>query len=92
MSGLIGTVRATPHFWRVHAFCTRGSVESVSETELIVRRSGAAPEHRKFEPLDSLRAELEAFADAVEGRSTFPVTPEAMLRTVAAFEAVIAWG
>lgn len=89
VSGLIGTVRATPHFWRIHAFCTRGSVESVSETELIVRRSGAAPERQTLEPLDSLRTELEAFADAVEGRSPFLVTPDAMLRTVAAFEAVI---
>lgn len=89
VSGLIGTVRATPYFWRVHAFCTKGSVESVGETELVVRRSWAQPERVLLEPFDSLRAELEIFADAVEGKAPFPIAPERMLDTVAAFEAVV---
>ena len=38
---------------------------------------------------DSLRAELETFADAIDGRAPFPVPPAQMLQTVAAFEAVI---
>jgi predicted dehydrogenase len=42
-----------------------------------------------FEPFDSLRAELELFADAVEGKAPFQVVPEGVLDTVAAFEAVI---
>lgn len=89
VSGLISTVRATPYFWRVHVFGTKGSVESVGENELVMRRSGARPERLLFEPFDSLRAELEAFADAVEGKAPFPIAPERMLDTVAAFEAVI---
>jgi len=39
--------------------------------------------------VDSLRAELEAFADAAAGRAPFPITPAQMLDTVAAFEAVV---
>jgi predicted dehydrogenase len=89
VSGLLGTVRATPYFWRVHAFGTHGSAESVGETELILRRSGAPPERLQLQPFDSLRAELEAFADAIEGRAPFPITPHQMLETVAAFEAVM---
>lgn len=89
VSGLLGTVRATPHFWRVHAFGARGSAESVGENELIVRRSRAQPERLQLPPVDSLRAELEAFADAIEGRAPFPITPQQMLETVAAFETVI---
>lgn len=52
---------------------------------------GAALEARRVQlwPADSLIAELEAFADAVEGRAPFPVTPAQMLDTVAAFEATI---
>lgn len=89
VSGMIGTVRATPYFWRVHVFGTKGSLESVGENELVVRRSGASPERLMFEPLDSLRSELELFADAVEGKAPFQVMPEGVLDTVAAFEAVI---
>ena len=73
----------------MHAFGTRGSAESVGENELIVRRSGAQPERLQLPPVDSLRAELEAFADAIEGRAPFPITPPQMLETVAAFETVI---
>ncbi len=88
-SGLLATVRATPFYWRVHAFGTRGNAEVLGETELILRMSGKAPQRMALEPADSLRAELEAFADAIEKRAPFPVTPLQMLQTVAAFEAVI---
>ena len=89
VSGLLATVRATPFYWRVHAFGTLGSAEVLGETELVLRMSGRPPERRSLAPADSLRAELEAFADAVEGRAPFPVTPAQMLDTVAAFESVV---
>jgi predicted dehydrogenase len=88
-SGLLATVRATPFYWRVHAFGSRGNAEVLGETELILRMGGKPPLRIQLEPADSLRAELEAFADAVEKRAPFPVTPAQMLQTVAAFEAVI---
>jgi predicted dehydrogenase len=88
-SGLLATVRATPFYWRVHAFGTKGNAEVLGETELVLRMSGRPPEHRRLTPVDSQRAELEAFADAVEHRAPFPVTPAQMLDTVAAFESVV---
>ena len=39
--------------------------------------------------MDALRVELEAFADAIEGRAPFPVSGADMLATVTAFDAVI---
>ena len=90
VSGLLATVRATPFYWRVHAFGTQGNAEVLGETELVLRMSGARPERRNLAPVDSLRAELDAFADAVEGRAAFPITPGQMLDTVAAFERVVA--
>ncbi len=51
--------------------------------------SEKSPRRLQLEPVDSLRAELEAFADAIEKRAPFPVAPAQMLQTVAAFEAVI---
>jgi predicted dehydrogenase len=88
-SGLLATVRATPFFWRVHAFGSEGSAEVLGETELILRKPGAAPRRVSLDPVDSLRAELEAFADAIDGRAAFPISQTQMLHTVTAFEAVI---
>jgi len=89
VSGLLATVRATPFFWRVHAFGTKGNAEVLGETELVLRMSGQPPRRVDLEPADSLRAELEAFADAVDKRAPFPVTPAQMLETVTAFEAIV---
>jgi predicted dehydrogenase len=88
-SGQLATVRATPFYWRIHVFGSRGSAEVLGETELILRESGAAPRHLRLEPRDALRAELEAFADAAEGRVAFPVPPDEMLATIGAFEATV---
>ena len=88
-SGLLATVRATPFYWRIHAFGTRGSAEVLGETELVLHRSGEKPRRIMLEPADSLVGELEAFADAIDGRAPFPVTPAQMLDTVAAFEATV---
>lgn len=88
-SGTLATVRATPFYWRVHVFGSRGSAEVLGETELILRLSGRAPERKQLEACDSLRAELEAFAEAVEGHAPYPITPEQMLATVSGFEATV---
>ena len=63
--------------------------EALGEAELVLRLKGRETETRRFEPLDSIRAELEAFADAVRGRAPYPITPEEMVTTVATFEAVV---
>src|SRR5580765_7373669 len=44
VSGLLATVRATPFYWRVHVFGTRGNAEVLGETELVLRMGGRAPE------------------------------------------------
>lgn len=88
-SGLLATVRATPFFWRVHAFGSEGSAEVLGQMELILRKSGEAPRRVLLDPVDSLRAELEAFADAIDGLAAFPISQIQMLQTVTAFEAVI---
>ncbi len=50
---------------------------------------GAKPKRESFEPVDTLRAEFDAFADAVAGRAPYPIPASQMIDTVAAFEAVI---
>jgi predicted dehydrogenase len=89
-TGLLATVRAVPMFWRVHVFGTHGSAEARGEDTLIVARIGEEPQTQAFEHVDSLRVLVEAFADAVEGKAPFPVTPPQMLDMIGAFEAIIA--
>jgi len=51
--------------------------------------AGAKPQSAHFEPVDSLSAEFDVFADAVAGRAPYPIPTSHMVNTVAAFEAVI---
>ncbi|HXF67021.1 MAG TPA: Gfo/Idh/MocA family oxidoreductase [Burkholderiales bacterium] len=88
-SGFLGAVRASPFYWRVQVFGDEASAEALGETEVVIRLRGGRIERREFPKVDSLRAELEAFADAIEGRNPYPVTPQEMVDTIAAFEAVV---
>jgi predicted dehydrogenase len=85
----MATVRAAPMIWRIHVFGTDGMAEARGEDTLIVTRIGGEPREQTFPHVDSLRVLIEAFADAVEGRAPFPVTPDQMLDVIGAFEAVI---
>jgi predicted dehydrogenase len=89
IGGMLAAVRSTPAFWRVHVFGREASAEVLGRTELILRRSGKDPEHRRFEPVDSVRVNLEAFADAVAGRVPYPIPPREIVDVVAAFEAIV---
>ena len=90
VTGTLSTIRATPFFWRVHVFGTKGSAEVLDETTLVERRSGSRPKQHTFPAIDTLRAELEAFADAIERKRPFPVPEADVLATLSAFEAALA--
>ena len=89
VSGTFSAVRVTPLFWRVHVFGDKGSAEALGEHELILRMSGRALERIAFEPVEPLRIQLEAFADAVEGRAPYPIPTAQMIVAVAALEAIV---
>ena len=88
-TGLMATVRAGPAYWRCHVFGTNGWAEARDETTLTVARMKLQPETRTLAANIGLGDLLEAFAIAIEGTAPFPVSPEQMLDTVSAFEAVI---
>ena len=90
VTGTLATIRATPFFWRVHLFGTKGSAEVLDETTLIERWSGNKPKQHTYPAIDTLRAELDAFADAIEHKCPFPVPERDVLATLAAFEAALA--
>lgn len=89
VSATLATVRATPFYWRVHVFGTKGSAEVLDEVTMVLRKSGEPPATSRYPARDTLAAELSAFADAVEGRQPFPVPEADVLATLAAFEAAL---
>jgi predicted dehydrogenase len=88
-TGMLATVRATPLYWRVHVFGTKGSAEVLDEGTMILRKSGARPKQISYPAIDALRAELDAFADAIDNKRAFPVPEAEVLATLAAFEAAL---
>jgi predicted dehydrogenase len=89
VTGTLATVRATPFYWRVHVFGARGSAEVLDESTLVLRMSGNKPERITYPAIDILRAEIDAFVDALEGRRPFPVPEAEILSTLLAFEAAL---
>jgi predicted dehydrogenase len=87
-TGVFATLRSTPDYRRVHVFGRAGSAEALGDTELVIRRSDQPVQLLRFSRVDSLRCELEAFADAIAGRAPYPITGDQMLDTIAAFEAL----
>jgi predicted dehydrogenase len=88
-SGTLATVRATPLYWRVHVFGTKGSAEVLDEGSMILRMSGARPRQIAYPAIDVLRAELDAFAEAIDNERAFPVPEADVLATLSAFEAAL---
>jgi predicted dehydrogenase len=89
VTGMLSTVRATPFYWRVHVFGSQGSAEVLDEVTMVTRKSGAKPQTVTYAAVDALAAELDAFADAVAGKRSFPVPETEVLATLAAFEAAL---
>ena len=88
-TGTLATVRTTPFYWRVHAFGTQGSAEVLDEVTMVVRKPGHEPHEIKYPAIDTLAAELDAFADAILRKRVYPVPEAEVLATLAAFEAAL---
>ena len=89
ISGFLGAVRASPLYFRIHVFGDEGSVEALDETRTIIRLKGGKTEVKDFPKIDSILAEIDAFADAVAGVAPYPITTGEMVNTIASFEAII---
>ena len=90
VTGTLSTVRATPFYWRLHVFGTEASAEVLDEVTMVVRKSGAMPQTLTYPAIDTLATELDAFAEAVVGNRSFPVSEADILATLATFEAALA--
>jgi predicted dehydrogenase len=86
-------VRATPIYWRVHVFGDKASVEALGENEVVIRHQGGRIEKHILPPVDSLLAELDAFARAIPRPGhipiPYPITAHEMSNVIGLFEAIV---
>lgn len=97
MTGSLSTILVTPIYIRFQVFGAQAWVEALSDmhpgqegiTHLTVARTGEKKQVHKFNYVDTVLTNLEAFADAVECRSPYPFTRAEKLENVAVMEAII---
>jgi predicted dehydrogenase len=95
-TGYLSAILVTPLYLRFAVFGSEAWVEVRNETHpdtpgpstLTLCRAGGAPESRDFAWTDTVRANLEAFADAIEERAPYPFTETEMIANIAALEAL----
>ncbi|MDT7952899.1 MAG: Gfo/Idh/MocA family oxidoreductase [Acetobacteraceae bacterium] len=96
-NALLTAILATPFDGRFAIYGSQGWAEVRDKAHpersegwtLTTAMRGRERTVREFAPAPAVRANLEAFAAAVAGGAAYPVPPEQMLATIAAFEAVV---
>lgn len=94
---LLSAILATPFDGRFAVYGSRGWAEvrdkahPESPQGWVLTRcaKGGQPSRVEYPPAPAVRANLEAFADAAEGRAPYPVPQPEMVATVAALEAIV---
>ena len=89
-TGSLSTVFVTADLYRVHVFGSKGWIELRGDTELTMRGLQGTPENITLPAVDKEKAELEAFADAIEEKKNFVVPAEEAVNGVAVLEAIVA--
>jgi predicted dehydrogenase len=87
-TGTLATTIKTPFEWRIAVYGENMHAESVSETRAVIHRSGKEPEIIDRPADNHLGRNLDYFAKAVLGQGAFPISPEGILQTASALEAV----
>jgi len=93
---LLSAILATPFDGRLAVYGSKGWAEVRDKAHpeapegwvLTKCLSGGRPSRVEYPPAAAVRANLEAFADAAEGRAPYPVPQKDMIATIAALEAV----
>ena len=94
---LLTAILATPFDGRFAVYCSKGWIEVRDKAHpstpmgwtLTKVVSGDKRSVVEYAPSSSVLANIEAFADAVEGRAPYPMPQDQMLATIAALEAII---
>jgi predicted dehydrogenase len=95
-TGYLSAMLVTPTYIKTTVFGSTGWAEARNETHpdtpgpttLRVLHADGRREEASYEWADTVRANLEAFAGAIEGRATYPFTDAQKVANVAVLEAV----
>ena len=87
-SALLTAIGVTPDYYRFQVFGAKGWIELRDDTRFTFQPLDGAAESIDFPAIDAERAEVEGFADAVEGRAPFPVPPADAVHGVEVLEAM----
>jgi predicted dehydrogenase len=88
VTGALSSIYATAEFWRLHAFGSKAWAQVTGESTLTVCEAGGKPYTREFADIDTARAALEGFADAVTAGEPYAVPPEDAIASSAVLEAM----
>ena len=88
VSATLTTMLTTPRQWRIQAYGTTQWAQMQDEHLLEVFDGTSTVSDETFEPVDTLRLELEAFAQAACGQSPYPLPIDQALQGTAALEAI----
>ncbi len=90
-TGYLGTLLACPYTSSVNLYGTKANAfAKIDGDELVIQRAGGSPQPAAIEPVDTLAAELDAFAAACAGRAPFPVAPAEAIHNVEVMHAKVA--
>jgi predicted dehydrogenase len=87
-TGTLATTIKTPFEWRIAVYGENCHAMSVSETRAVVTYAGKPAETIDLPADNHLGRNLDYFAKAVLGQGAFPISPEGILQTASALEAV----
>jgi predicted dehydrogenase len=95
-NALIGALWSSPFANRYAVFGTNGWAEIRDKAHpekaagwtLTTCTRDEVVKSYQYEPMSPVLANLDAFADAIAGRATYPITPREMLAGIAALEAI----
>ncbi len=96
VTGYLNAILVTPFFMRYHVFGSEGWVESrdtvhpqdAGVTYVTVRRANGEPQTNEYHSIDTVRANFEAFAQAISGVAPYPFTQSQKLHNIAVLETI----
>ncbi|MEX2451421.1 MAG: Gfo/Idh/MocA family oxidoreductase [Rhodospirillales bacterium] len=96
-TGFFSAILKTPYYGRFCVFGSNAWVEVRDTTHpehggksyLTLSKAGLKPETRELPAFDAVKANVEAFADAIEGKADYPMTRAEKINNIAALEAIV---
>jgi predicted dehydrogenase len=87
-TGAFTTLITTSPIWRLRILGSKGWLEMIGENRLLSCEGTSPVQETIFPIVSTERSELEAFANAIDGRAAFPISVEDALHGVSVLEAV----